>query len=979
MKIAVQSFQGVAPKIAPRYLPDGAAQVAINVEAFGQSLKPLKGPGVTTPLKTLPAATRSIYKFGQNLPPSNETEYWLSGEDEHDVCRSQISGDGTREWTFWTGGGTPRATYGTLATQVPTRSLRLGLPAPTTALSGFVGEPEYCEVGGVRDGSITTATDCQAAGTCRIGGVVNNIHKTEDACNTAGGEWEAGAWITGAKQSPAVLTLTPDILGQINSQFGLDLSTDNGTHYQNVKPSSAGAPKVYVGSSQLEQMLPEYPLRVSLDNERTWASVALPSTVSQRAEVILYGSEMPMGYYPFIVRVTGGAYARSFTRPFSQDSLSGMATVAGVASEINRWAADLDNFVTAVVRGNNVYVTTRSIGANVELYIEWGSNAFRRGYGASLTQAQDAFIAALPNAKINNLTLATATRTATDQVTVTATRAGADVTLVVRWWDLDGAKLVATGTPGDTAALVTAIKAVGTDSTYSGATAEQVGDDVVVTSLLTGKDAKLRVRWGDGSTQYRSTSGVTSDLGTLETRVYTYTWVLKEADMEWESAPYSAETMPSFDVYPDGRVTLFGFEETAVLTAAGWGPINGTLHYRIYRAVNGVYLYVGELSAIRPPPTTPIQVFSYTDNKDADQLGEELPSTTWTPPPAALLGLVNLPNGMMAGFQGREVLFCEPYRPYAWPDIYSQSVDYPVVGLGRMDTTLAVLTTGTPYFIQGSSPEVLVMVKSDLEQACVAKRSIVSLGGAVFYASPDGLMMLSSSGSDIITKDLMDRDDWQALHPETLHAYGHDNQYIAFHDAVTDEYGNVIYGFVLDLKSKQFVRHSVQAVAGFNDLRGDTLFLVSADGTLVKWGEGAAVKGVWRSKIFSQPQMNGFACAQVEAGPFGARQPYPLTVRVYADRKLFYTYAIPETQYQDPTQVKLLSRRNPFRLPTLNREHCVLAEAVDTTKTTQAACEAAGGVWWEGYYGRDWEIELEVEQEIFNVALAQSMAEIAST
>ena len=49
---------------------------------------------------------------------------------------------------------------------------------------------------------------------------------------------------------------------------------------------------------------------------------------------------------------------------------------------------------------------------------------------------------------------------------------------------------------------------------------------------------------------------------------------------------------------------------------------------------------------------------------------------------------------------------------------------------------------------------------------------------------------------------------------------------------------------MVDLKSKQFVRHSIPAVAGFNDLRGDTLYLVRPDGVLVKWGEGAAVKGL---------------------------------------------------------------------------------------------------------------------------------------
>jgi hypothetical protein len=114
-------------------------------------------------------------------------------------------------------------------------------------------------------------------------------------------------------------------------------------------------------------------------------------------------------------------------------------------------------------------------------------------------------------------------------------------------------------------------------------------------------------------------------------------------------------------------------------------------HRRIYRSVSGTYLFVAEVTAA----TT-----SYTDSVSAEDLGEEIPSLTWLPPPATLKGLTNLPNGIMAGFVGRDIYFCDPYHPHAWPIAYNQTVDYPVVGLGRMDTTLAVLTTGTPYFLQ---------------------------------------------------------------------------------------------------------------------------------------------------------------------------------------------------------------------------------------------------------------------------------------
>ena len=126
----------------------------------------------------------------------------------------------------------------------------------------------------------------------------------------------------------------------------------------------------------------------------------------------------------------------------------------------------------------------------------------------------------------------------------------------------------------------------------------------------------------------------------------------------------------------------------------------------------------------------------------------------------------------MAGFSGRDVYFCDPYHPHAWPENYIQTVDFPVVGLGRMDTTLAVLTKGTPYLIQGTHPANMSIVKSDLEQACVSKKSIVSLMGGVVYAAPDGLMLLSPGGSRIVTESLFDFSQWQAFFkPESIHAF----------------------------------------------------------------------------------------------------------------------------------------------------------------------------------------------------------------
>ncbi len=388
-----------------------------------------------------------------------------------------------------------------------------------------------------------------------------------------------------------------------------------------------------------------------------------------------------------------------------------------------------------------------------------------------------------------------------------------------------------------------------------------------------------------------------------ETRVYTYTLVNKESGFDFESAPAPASA--EVNVRIGQSVTINGFASI---------PSGYTItHRRIYRATAGVFLFVAEIA---------LATASYSDSITAENLGEELPSLTWLPPPDTLKGLINLPGGVMAGFTGRDVYFCDPYRPHAWPVQYMQSLDFLVVGLGRMDTTLAVLTTGTPYFIQGSAPDSMVVVKSDLEQACSSKRSIVSFNGAVIYASPDGLVSMSPSGSKIITEKYFTRAQWQALFlPSSIYAYQHDMKYFGFYNN-----GTTSGGFIYDTSTGEFVTHDIYVAAGYNDLQVDKLFLAGADRAVKVWGAGALKTVTWKSKKFTLPQVMSFSCAQLEA------ESYPMTAKVYAGGTLVHTQTV--------------TSRDMFRLPATP--------------------------------SRDWEFQFEGSAEVFSFTVAQSAQELAS-
>lgn len=385
-----------------------------------------------------------------------------------------------------------------------------------------------------------------------------------------------------------------------------------------------------------------------------------------------------------------------------------------------------------------------------------------------------------------------------------------------------------------------------------------------------------------------------------ETRVYVLTWVNSWGQ---ESAPSEA-SLPITISFGQG-VRLSGMPSVPA------GEYNITKR-RIYRSVNGTYLFVVEIDA---------STNTYDDYTEADTLAEELPSLTWEMPPSTLKGVVAGPNGVMAGFTGNDLYFCEPFRPFAWPVSYMQTVDYPIVGLGVMDTTIAVLTTGVPYFAQGAHPDSMTVVRSDIEQSCVSKRSIVSFSGNVIYASPDGLVLLSPGGSKIITEGLFLRDQWQSLNPSSIHAYQHDMKYVGFYDTGTQK-----GGFIYDLASNTFVFHTLWATAAYSDLVNDTLYICDSSRQVRKWAIGAPLTYQWRSKKFSMPKPLTFSAVTVEA------EAYPVTAKIYRDGALLHTQTV--------------SDRLPFRLP--------------------------AGV------GRDWEVELTGNTEVFAVALGQSVSELSN-
>jgi hypothetical protein len=246
---------------------------------------------------------------------------------------------------------------------------------------------------------------------------------------------------------------------------------------------------------------------------------------------------------------------------------------------------------------------------------------------------------------------------------------------------------------------------------------------------------------------------ITSDV--LESRAYVYTWVTE----------YGEEGPPS------PPVLLTGWSN-GVWTVGLWQPPANDLgvhrnlkKLNLYRTVPGV----GGATAFFFVKEFIIGTESFTDDitNDVVALNDVLASTNWFPPPANLLGMIVLQNGMVAGFTGNEIWFCEPYHPHAWPPGYVLTTDFPIVGLGLTGSSLVVCTAAAPYVINGTSPNQLVQTKCAATHPCLSRASILGGDNHVAYMSPNGLIMVSGNGQANNTTDLwITRQRWQQLVPQ---------------------------------------------------------------------------------------------------------------------------------------------------------------------------------------------------------------------
>lgn len=309
--------------------------------------------------------------------------------------------------------------------------------------------------------------------------------------------------------------------------------------------------------------------------------------------------------------------------------------------------------------------------------------------------------------------------------------------------------------------------------------------------------------------------------------------------------------------------------QTVALTNLATGPVGdyNITTKRVYRVLSGEesadYRYVMDVA---------IASTSADDTTEDLDLGDAISTTTFEPPSANMVGLTALPNGVFAGYYGKDIFFSEPFYPYAWPSDYSLTLPYTIMGIGFVGQNIVVATTSHPYVLTGTDPASYSQTKMADIAPCVSKRSVVSGDFGVAWATPDGLYVTDGASGRLITKDILDSATWySAYHPTSMTGKVYQGKYWGFYE--TGVVGGYPVGgaVVIDLMKNppEMTTYDTYYPAVYIYPSTDVMYFVTRDEGVnyINTFEGTTLNKVgtytWRSKRFFTPAALSFSWARI--------------------------------------------------------------------------------------------------------------------
>ncbi len=331
------------------------------------------------------------------------------------------------------------------------------------------------------------------------------------------------------------------------------------------------------------------------------------------------------------------------------------------------------------------------------------------------------------------------------------------------------------------------------------------------------------------------------------------TWLRVGDQVAFGSAPTTWRTVTALPSASSFSVTGASIAaETTWARRAAWNTTGMTK--RIYRTTGTTGFFALVVDNIAAGATT------YNDTlPDSSILGDELETVGWEPPPVELTGLCVHSSGALAGFIGNVLCFSEPLQPHAWVTANRLSASFDGVGIAAFGQSVALATRGSPFIATGVEPASMTGETISGVYPCLAKRSVVSTGDGVIYATDTGLASIGAGGVGLFTDGHYTRKEWDTLNPSTMVcAVASGRVHVK-----TDSDDGVASVLVFD--GGQLVTVETPVTSMFSDIPSGELYVGKTGGAYL-WDDVGQVKlpGSWKSKEFVFPDPVNLGAAKVD-------------------------------------------------------------------------------------------------------------------
>lgn len=256
---------------------------------------------------------------------------------------------------------------------------------------------------------------------------------------------------------------------------------------------------------------------------------------------------------------------------------------------------------------------------------------------------------------------------------------------------------------------------------------------------------------------------------------------------------------------------------------------------------------------------------TYSDTLTDLQIpGDELISDGWAPPPQGLYALTSLPNGALVGLSGPLLCQSEPYQPHAWPITYQRGMNQTGVGLASFGTTVVIGTTGAPYIADGVEPASVTLERHDNIWPCLSKRSMISVGDGVVYATLTGLVYIGQAGPKIWTQPFYTREEWIPLDPYSMVCAISENKIFILYRATGSPQSAMLCFQPLEPLAA-LTTLTLDCIELYSDPKNGYLYVVDNEGAKqFDSAFGARLPFEWHSKEFELATPCNFGAARVE-------------------------------------------------------------------------------------------------------------------